>query len=238
VKIKYIGLFGTALTLALTGNAVAQEQTGETPEIELSPQGLEILCERFPLNSRCEGGTPLTGPAPTGTVAPDATTPIPPTTAPVTPGGTTPLDPTAPPVTPLPGPDGTMSPDTMTPPGGPAEGTTLPPESPTGGGTRVAPESPINAPDGTSPDAAPGTQGPGTDMMTPPGGMTPTPGAPASPDGMMMPAPGTQEPGTDTMTPGSVAPTPDAPASPDGMMMPAPGTDSTIPTSPTDGVTP
>lgn len=212
MKKRYIGLFGTALTLALTSNAVAQEQTSETPEIELSPQGLEILCERFPLNSRCEGGTPLTGPAPTGTVAPDATTPvpdattpIPPTTAPVTPDGTTPLDPTAPPVTPLPGPDGTMTPDTMTPPGGPAEGTTLPPESPTGGGTRVAPESPVNAPDGTSPDAFPGTQEPGTDMMTPPGGITPTPGAPTSPD---------------------------------GMMTPTPGTDSTIPGSPTEGVTP
>ncbi|OKH23604.1 hypothetical protein [Chroogloeocystis siderophila] len=163
MKIRYIGLFGTALTLALSSNAVAQEATTQTPEIELSPQGLEILCERFPLNSRCEGGTPLTGPAPTGTT-PDATTPV-------TPGGTTPLDPTAPPVTPLPGPDGTMTPDTMTPPAGPTDGTTLPPESPTGGGTRVAPESPINAPDATTPV-------PGTDSTTTPDGAV----APTSPD--------------------------------------------------------
>jgi hypothetical protein len=35
--------------------AQAEGDTGAASEIELSPEGLEILCERFPLNSRCEG---------------------------------------------------------------------------------------------------------------------------------------------------------------------------------------
>ncbi|AFZ29711.1 hypothetical protein Glo7428_1138 [Gloeocapsa sp. PCC 7428] len=212
MKIRYVGLFGTALTLALSSNALAQEPTTQTPEIELSPQGLEILCERFPLNSRCEGGTPLTGPAPTGTTTPDATTPTTPdATTPTTPGGTTPLDPTAPPVTPLPGPDGTITPDTTTPPAGPTDGTTLPPESPTGGGTRVAPESPINAPDATTPV-------PGTDSTTTPdGAVAPTnPNAPI--DDQIESRPSEPLPG--------------------GTMMPAPGTDSVAPSSPSEGVTP
>jgi hypothetical protein len=41
---------------ASTNTILAQaESTGD--DFELSPEGLEILCERFPLNSRCEGTT-------------------------------------------------------------------------------------------------------------------------------------------------------------------------------------
>jgi hypothetical protein len=41
---------------ASTSTILAQaESTGD--DFELSPEGFEILCERFPLNSRCEGTT-------------------------------------------------------------------------------------------------------------------------------------------------------------------------------------
>ncbi|MEM9925419.1 MAG: hypothetical protein AAF915_16975 [Cyanobacteria bacterium P01_D01_bin.50] len=79
MKGKFTTLIGTALTLALSSTvAVAQstkfpnrdfqnfEETTETSESneslvaaadeELSPEAMKILCERFPLNSRC-GGT-------------------------------------------------------------------------------------------------------------------------------------------------------------------------------------
>ncbi|MBE9178877.1 DUF4168 domain-containing protein [Oculatella sp. LEGE 06141] len=41
----------------------ADEESSATTEFELSPQGLEILCERFPLNSRCEDGATAPGAA-------------------------------------------------------------------------------------------------------------------------------------------------------------------------------
>ncbi|MDP5338917.1 MAG: hypothetical protein NWQ28_10135, partial [Nodularia sp. (in: cyanobacteria)] len=62
---KYLTLIGTALTLALTTN-VAVAESSKSPvaesdslsinaptEIKLSPEGMKILCERSPLNSRC-----------------------------------------------------------------------------------------------------------------------------------------------------------------------------------------
>ncbi|MGF1674809.1 MAG: hypothetical protein ACFCUV_14160, partial [Rivularia sp. (in: cyanobacteria)] len=81
MKSKFVTLIGTALTLALSSTvAVAQsnkfpernlpsgEATTETSEPsadgsnmvaaaeeKLSPDAMEILCVRFPLNSRCEG---------------------------------------------------------------------------------------------------------------------------------------------------------------------------------------
>ncbi|MEO1375770.1 MAG: hypothetical protein AAFW70_15920, partial [Cyanobacteria bacterium J06635_10] len=78
MKGKFTTLIGTALTLALSSTvAVAQstkfpdrdfqnlEETTETAESneslvaaadeELSLEAMEILCKRFPLNSRCEG---------------------------------------------------------------------------------------------------------------------------------------------------------------------------------------
>ncbi|MEA5515119.1 hypothetical protein [Nodularia sp. UHCC 0506] len=69
-------LIGTALTLALTTNvAVAQSiksrvaesknlSMNAPTEIKLSREGMKILCERSPLNSRCPGGTALIPPAP------------------------------------------------------------------------------------------------------------------------------------------------------------------------------
>ncbi len=44
------GVISAALALSLPVSAQS-----ESSEIELSPEGLEILCDRFPLNSRCSG---------------------------------------------------------------------------------------------------------------------------------------------------------------------------------------
>jgi Domain of unknown function (DUF4168) len=72
-----MGVAGASVLIsfpAWSQSAPADTTSGETPtqiaqdsspssgsEIELSPEGLEILCERFPLNSRCGGGTAGSG---------------------------------------------------------------------------------------------------------------------------------------------------------------------------------
>ena len=138
MKAKYLTIICTAFALAVTGSvALAQSSTEtKTPEIELSPEGFKILCERFPLNSRCPGGVSVTTP-PTGTTttpetqpspnpsAPDpGTTDVPPTdtTSPGVPGGAgdTINNPSTPPVD-----SGTPSTDTTSPsnPGGTGNGT-------------------------------------------------------------------------------------------------------------------
>ncbi|WP_016951529.1 hypothetical protein [Anabaena sp. PCC 7108] len=117
MKGKFLTLIGTALTLVLTTN-VAMAESSQSPvaeessssstnsptEIKMSPLGMKILCERFPLNSRCPGGTPLNSSIPTSTAEP-ATTPAESTTSPestaepaTTPAesGTLPAIPTAP----------------------------------------------------------------------------------------------------------------------------------------------
>ncbi|MEO1558717.1 MAG: hypothetical protein AAFS12_03455, partial [Cyanobacteria bacterium J06632_19] len=83
MKGKFITLIGTALTLALSSTvAVAQStkfperdfpqreeptkvsQADDTivaaAEEKLSPDAMEILCKRFPLNSRCSGADAAT----------------------------------------------------------------------------------------------------------------------------------------------------------------------------------
>ncbi|PLZ86465.1 hypothetical protein [Fischerella thermalis] len=135
MKGKFLTLTGTALTLALTSNiAAAQitkfpelsqqqtETTAKTPEIKLSPEGMKILCEYFPLNSRCQGtSSNTTTPDSTTTPAPDSTTPAPDSTTTPAPDSTTPEDTT-------PSPDST-SPTQITP----------------------APDSTVPAPDSTTP---------------------------------------------------------------------------------------
>ncbi|WP_071190823.1 hypothetical protein [Trichormus sp. NMC-1] len=83
MKGKFLTLIGTALTLALTTN-VAMAESSQSPvseessssstnsptEIKMSPLGMKILCERFPLNSRCSGGTAINSTIPTGTTVP------------------------------------------------------------------------------------------------------------------------------------------------------------------------
>jgi hypothetical protein len=63
MKGKSLTLIGTAISLAFSGNvAMAQSSNSTTSaptEIKMSPEGMKILCKRFPLNSRCPGGIPL-----------------------------------------------------------------------------------------------------------------------------------------------------------------------------------
>lgn len=73
MKAKYLTFFGTALTLVLAGQAAIAQSPTPTTEIELSPEGFKILCERFPLNSRC-GGTNAPASAPVAPSAGESTT--------------------------------------------------------------------------------------------------------------------------------------------------------------------
>jgi hypothetical protein len=71
MKGKSLTLIGAAITLALSSN-FAMAQSSKSPlaessessvsaptEIKMSLEGMKILCERFPLNSRCPNGIPL-----------------------------------------------------------------------------------------------------------------------------------------------------------------------------------
>lgn len=139
MKSKFVTLIGTALTLALSSTVAVAQSTKfperEFPEREaptevsesddalvaaaeekLSPDAMEILCVRFPLNSRCEGkaeattspentnteeitppdntiettpGAPLPGTTPEGEVAPSEEEDAPTNMTPM-PGGVTP----------------------------------------------------------------------------------------------------------------------------------------------------
>lgn len=123
MKAKFLTLTGTALTLALTSNiAAAQitkfpelsqqqtETTAKTPEIKLSPEGKKILCEYFPLNSRCQGTS-------SNTTTPDSTTtPAPDSTTTPSPDSTSPTQITPAPDSTVPAPDSTTpSPDSTNP---------------------------------------------------------------------------------------------------------------------------
>ncbi len=53
--VRIFSFLGATLLLgAAGGSALAQSDSEAAPQ-ELSPAAMEILCERFPLNSRCEG---------------------------------------------------------------------------------------------------------------------------------------------------------------------------------------
>jgi hypothetical protein len=125
MKGKYFALMGTAVFLALTSNvAVAQstkfpqlakqsESNSESnnkpaAEMELAPDVMEILCKRFPLNSRCQAGAGTTENTPAGSS----------TTEPMKPSEMKPSE-----NTPPPGSTTTPAPDTTVP------GTTTPPDS-------------------------------------------------------------------------------------------------------------
>ena len=137
MKAKYLTIICTTFALAVTSSvAIAQSGTEtKTPEIYVSPEGLKILCERFPLNSRCPGGvsvttptgtttTPETQPSPTPSAPDPGTTDVSPTdtTSPGVPGGAgnTINNPSTPPAD-----SGTPSTDTTSPsnPGGAGNGT-------------------------------------------------------------------------------------------------------------------
>ncbi len=83
MKGKSLTVIGAAISLAFSGNVAAMAQSNDTytsapTEIKMSPEGMKILCQHFPLNSRCPGGIPLDRgfltPTPTPTTHLDATT--------------------------------------------------------------------------------------------------------------------------------------------------------------------
>ncbi|MDJ0774254.1 MAG: hypothetical protein QNJ49_12665 [Mastigocoleus sp. MO_167.B18] len=120
MKGKLFTLFGTVLTLALAGNAAVVQAEGESKapsaeDINISAEGMEILCEKTPWNSRCEGSQATTGDtdAEKITVPADTTDTTDTTTPDVTaPDVTVPDATNINPVTPAPG---TTTPDAVTP---------------------------------------------------------------------------------------------------------------------------
>jgi hypothetical protein len=165
-----LGLLTLGFALS-TASAQSWAQSS-APEKPMKPQVLKILCERFPLNSRCpQGGAASGAPAmsaPTGggmTPAPDKTpekTPVP-----VGPSGGGALPPTT--------PSGGVTPSTPVPDaaGKPAGGGTMAPAAP---GSTVPEAAPTPSPGIPSTDKTPIPVGPsgGGDLPTPPsGGVTP-----------------------------------------------------------------
>jgi hypothetical protein len=100
-----------------THTVVAQAPTAD--DFELSPEGFEILCERFPLNSRCDGTSSTEGNGLSGGPA-DPETDV---TAPARGPGNTPSDDSSGGIQERPG----ESMDDMTPPGSTPDGTLTPP---------------------------------------------------------------------------------------------------------------
>jgi hypothetical protein len=49
-------VLSASVVVSLPAMAQMESPTDSSQEIELSPEAFEILCERSPLNSRCEGG--------------------------------------------------------------------------------------------------------------------------------------------------------------------------------------
>ncbi|MBF2015844.1 MAG: hypothetical protein IGS23_11715 [Rivularia sp. T60_A2020_040] len=185
MKSKFVTLVGTVLTLALSSTvAVAQsnkfperdfpssETTTETSEPsadgsnmvaaaeeKLSPDAMEILCVRFPLNSRCEGKAEATT-SPENTNTEEITPPD--NTIETTPGA------------PLPGttPEGEVAPSeddaptNMTPMPGGMTPEAIPSED-------DAPTNMTPMPGGMTPEAIPSEDDAPTNMTPMPGGMTP-----------------------------------------------------------------
>jgi len=168
---KSLTLIGTALFLALTTN-IAGAQSSKSPiaqsssdsstssptEIKLSPEGKKILCEYFPLNSRCGGGTAVTPTTPGSTTVPTETTPSQTTTPDntttpenVTPSGSGTPDSTT--TTPAPGvtPSESGTPSNITP----APGSVTPSESGTPSNITPAPGSVTPSESGTPSNITP-----------------------------------------------------------------------------------
>jgi len=69
MKAKYLTFIGTALALAATSGVAVAQSGGTSTQFKLSPQGTQLLCKEFPLNSRCTGSEtkPSASPASTTT---------------------------------------------------------------------------------------------------------------------------------------------------------------------------
>jgi hypothetical protein len=71
MKGNSLSLVGTAIFLALATHVAMADTSPTSPtEIKMSPEGMKILCEQFPLNSRCSGGTAINPIAPSSTTVP------------------------------------------------------------------------------------------------------------------------------------------------------------------------
>ncbi|MEL6461887.1 MAG: hypothetical protein AAFQ91_27245, partial [Cyanobacteria bacterium J06621_15] len=209
MKGKFITLIGAALTLALSSTVAVAQSTKfpnrdfperEEPtsvsesddgivaaaEEELSPDAMEILCVRFPLNSRCQGANAAT-PSPEDTEA-EEIAPLEDNTSPDNTIETTPEEPlpgTAPegitpaPDAPLPGtvPEGvTPAPDAPLPGTTPEGVTPVPGTVPGGEVTPSGDDAPTNItpiPGGVTPEAAPSEDDAPTNITPIPGGVTP-----------------------------------------------------------------
>lgn len=57
MKTKYLTIVSSLLLLALTGGIASAESSNSETKEELSPAIMKVLCENFPLNSRCSGAT-------------------------------------------------------------------------------------------------------------------------------------------------------------------------------------
>ncbi|NCJ06843.1 fasciclin domain-containing protein [Synechococcales cyanobacterium C] len=93
MKARTLRLLSTCLLLGTGSSLIASEALASNHGLELSPAAMDILCERFPLNSRCPGGTP---------VADAPMTPMP--SEPTAPAATEMPEPTAPAATEMPEP--------------------------------------------------------------------------------------------------------------------------------------
>lgn len=100
MKTNALTLVGTAIALAVTSSAAFAQSTGTTSspaEIVLTEEQTKLLCEIFPLNSRCAGAGKLDVITPSGTTQPSQTTPS--QTAPMPPAGSSSTDSTDSPAT-------------------------------------------------------------------------------------------------------------------------------------------
>ncbi len=167
MRMKYLTLIGTALTLVVTGQvAVAESSSTNNPaDIKLSPAAKTILCKQFPLNSRCADSA----------AKPDAKT---------TGGSSAKPDSDDSKTVPAPGGSGSNAP-------GQSGGQNLP----VAPGTPITPGTPGKTPSdgsssGGSGSMSPGSMSPGDSNSNSPSGTmspsntTPGPGGTASPDSM------------------------------------------------------
>ena len=134
------GLMTVGFVLGTLSHQILAQDKPAAPEKPMSPQAMEILCKRFPLNSRCQGGAAT--PASTDSAGASSTTPS---------GSTTPEKP-ADPMAPAAGAPEKPA-DPMAPAAGapPASGTTD--SAPTGAGS-TTPSGPSSEPSSTTPSGS------------------------------------------------------------------------------------
>ncbi len=155
MKGKFITLITTSAILAFTSNLAIAETTEQNPPKKLRSDVMKILCEKSPLNSRCQGQAPENKPA--STEAPttetettptmeETTTPDSSTTTPEESPSETPTN-----VTPVPIPTPEETPSNLTPSSTPNSEETETNQTPS------SDEMPSTKMDGTEKSPVPGT---------------------------------------------------------------------------------